>query len=103
MAVSLYEPYLGYDDIFKKINSMGIKCNAHVILKTDTIDMLTNWFKNPPHFFQWVNAVIILNYKPVTSGSNLMVRDTLKLKPFDPEYSLIICVHILVSNEYIYI
>lgn len=82
MAVSLYEPYIGYDDIFKKISSMGIKCNAHVILKKDTIDMLTNWFKNPPHFFQWVNAVIILNYKPITSSSDLMVRDILKLKQF---------------------
>ena len=33
MAVSLYEPYMGYEEVFERIHSMGIKCNAHVILK----------------------------------------------------------------------
>lgn len=82
MAVSLYEPYIGYDDIFERIHSIGIKCNAHIILKKDTIDMLTNWFKNPPHFFKWVNAVVILNYKPIISDSGFMVKDTQKLQQF---------------------
>lgn len=82
MAVSLYEPYTGYDDVFERIFSMGIKCNAHIILKTDTIDILTNWFTKPPHFFQWVNAVVILTYKPIASSSDLMVKDAQKLQQF---------------------
>ena len=65
MAVSLYEPYNEYDDILERIHSMGIKCNVHIILKTDTIDMLTDWFTKPPHFFKWVNAIVILCYKPI--------------------------------------
>lgn len=82
MAVSLYEPYKGYDDIFEKIHSMGIKCNAHVILKTDTIDILTDWFRSPPHFFQWINAIVILNYKPIIPNSGFMVKDVQKLQQF---------------------
>ena len=82
MAVSLYEPYNAYDYILKRIHSMGIKCNVHIILKTDTIDMLTDWFTKPPHFFKWVNAVVILCYKPITSSSDLMVKDIQKLQRF---------------------
>ncbi len=82
MAVSLYEPYMGYDEVFERIHSMGIKCNAHVILKTDTIDILTDWFKNPPNFFKWINAIVILNYKPIISGPNLIVNDVMKLQQF---------------------
>ena len=82
MAVSLYEPYTQYDEVFERIFSMGIKCNAHIILKTDTIDMLTDWFTKPPQFFKWVNAVVILTYKPITSSSDLMVKDAQKLQQF---------------------
>lgn len=82
MAVSLYEPYNEYDYILKRIHSMGIKCNVHIILKTDTIDMLTNWFTKPPHFFKWVNAIVILCYKPITSSSDLMIKDIQKLQRF---------------------
>lgn len=82
MAVSLYEPYMGYEDILERIHSMGIKCNVHVILKTDTIDMLTDWFINPPIFFQWINAVVVLNYKPIISDSSFIVKDKLKLQQF---------------------
>lgn len=82
MAVSLYEPYNEYDYILKRIHSMGIKCNVHIILKPDTIDMLTDWFKKPPHFFKWVNAVVILCYKPITSSSDLMIKDIQKLQRF---------------------
>lgn len=82
MAVSMYEPYVGYDEIFKRIHSKGIKCNAHIILKTDTIEILTDWFQNPPSFFDWINAVVILNYKPISSNYDLMVKDSLKLRNF---------------------
>ena len=48
MALSLYPPYDRYEEIAKRIRDFGIKLNLHVILKSDTIDMLISWFKNPP-------------------------------------------------------
>ena len=44
--------------------------------------MLTDWFTKPPQFFKWVNAVVILCYKPIRSSSDLMIKDIQKLQRF---------------------
>lgn len=82
MALSLYQPYDRYEGLTEKIKSFGIKLNLHVILKKDTIELLTSWLKEPPTWFSNINALIVLNYKPVASSSSLMVTDKRLLKDF---------------------
>lgn len=82
MALSLYPPYEGYDKIAERISGMGIRLNLHVILKSDTIDLLISWFKEPPTLFASINALIVLNYKPIRGSQELMVRDPERLKAF---------------------
>lgn len=82
MALSLYPPYDRYEGLTKRIRSFGIKLNLHAILKTDTIDLLTSWLKEPPAWFGYINALIVLNYKPVASSSSLMVTDKNLLRSF---------------------
>lgn len=82
MALSLYPPYERYEALTRIINDMGIKLNLHVILKKDTIELLTAWFKEPPALFSYINAVIVLNYKPIRGLLDLTVRDSERLKAF---------------------
>ena len=82
MALSLYYPYERYDQIVERISGMGIKLNLHVILKSDTIELLTEWFKEPPTLFSHINAVIVLNYKPINGSRDLMVKDVGRLNAF---------------------
>ncbi len=82
MALSLYAPFEHYDQLIKKISDYGIKLNLHVILKRDTIDLLTLWFKDPPLWFKYINAVILLNYKPIGGSRDLLERDYSRLKAF---------------------
>lgn len=82
MALSLYPPYERYDELTKKIYAYGIKLNLHVILKNDTIDLLSEWMQTPPIWFNNINAIIFLNYKPIVSPKSMMVTDRDKLKAF---------------------
>lgn len=82
MALSLYPPYERYDEKVKRIADYRIKLNLHVILKNDTIDLLASWFKEPPTWFADINAVIVLNYKPIGGSQDMMVRDRERLKAF---------------------
>lgn len=66
MAVSLYPPYdEHYEALLYRINRFGIRCNLHMILKSDTIDTAIDWLQSPPAFMRYVNAIIFLNYKPI--------------------------------------
>lgn len=82
MALSLYTPYDRYDEMANRISGFGIKLNLHVILKRDTITLLTSWFQEPPAWFTNINAVIVLNYKPIGSSLDLVVKDAGRLKAF---------------------
>ena len=88
MALSLYPPYERYDEKVKRIADYEIKLNLHVILKDDTIDLLSTWFKEPPAWFDDINAVIVLNYKPIGGSQDMMVRDRGRLKAFYENASL---------------
>lgn len=94
MALSLYTPYDRYDEIVKRISGFGIKLNLHVILKRDTITLLTSWFKEPPAWFTNINAVIVLNYKPIGGSLDLVVKDAGRLKAFYNSASACKCVKI---------
>lgn len=82
MAISLYPPYDEIERITSRIKSFGIKLNVHIILKTDTIEMLTDWFMSSPAWFEKINAVIVLNYKPIASSKELMVTNKEQLRDF---------------------
>lgn len=82
MAISLYPPYDRYEEIVQRIASFKIKLNLHIILKKDTVTLITNWLRNPPSWFSNINALIILNYKPIVSSSNEMVTDRETLTSF---------------------
>lgn len=84
MAISLYPPYSveQYSALVDRIASFDIKLNMHVILKADTIELMTDWLLKAPPFFSKLNAVIILNYKPIAGERNYFVRDRAKLKRF---------------------
>lgn len=82
MALSLYPPYDKYDKLTTWIHTYGIKLNLHIILKYDTIDLLSEWIQSPPIWFNNINAIIVLNYKPITSPKSMMVTDREKLKAF---------------------
>ena len=82
MALSLYPSYERYDQIVGRISKKGIRLNLHVILKNDTIDLMTNWFKESPAWFSYINALIVLNYKPIGGSRDLMVKDSERLKLF---------------------
>lgn len=84
MAVSFYPPYdvEYYQSLIARITSYGIRLNLHVILKSDTIDMLIKWLTDPPLFFEKLNAIIFLNYKPIGRNREYMVKDVVKLKKF---------------------
>lgn len=97
MAVSLYPPYNKYEKLSEHIHSFGIKLNLHAILKKDTIATLTEWLKNPPSWFSNINALIILNYKPVTSSTSMMVTDVNQLRNFYDAVSE--CTHVKVGFD----
>lgn len=84
MAVSFYPPYdvEYYSKLFKKITNYGIRLNLHVILKQDTIGMMTKWLSEAPEFFKYLNAIIFLNYKPIGGSKSYMVKDSNMLKAF---------------------
>lgn len=84
MAVSFYPPYDQeyYLKLFEKITSYGIRLNLHVILKQDTIEMMTEWLSEAPKLFDYLNAIIFLNYKPIGGTKNFLVKDSNKLKVF---------------------
>ena len=82
MALSLYPPFDAYELLTNKIKEYKIRLNLHVILKKDTIELLTEWLQNPPFWFRNLNALIVLNYKPIASSTSFMVTDSDKLKAF---------------------
>lgn len=82
MAISLYPPYDIFEALTTRILSYGIKLNLHAILKSDTIDILTKWLNEPPSWFSNINALIVLNYKPIASGADFIVKDRQKLQEF---------------------
>ena len=82
MAISLYPPYDKYPELVSRISDYGIKLNLHVILKIDTINQITDWLNTPPTWFEKVNALIVLNYKPIANVRDQSVVDKKQLSQF---------------------
>lgn len=84
MAVSFYPPYdlEKYACLVEWVTSYHIRINLHVIIKNDTIELMTKLLKKSPPFFTKLNAIIFLNYKPIGEGLNYAVDDVDALKRF---------------------
>jgi len=83
LAISAYSPYENYlENIVASVTKFGIKTNIHFLLTNRTIEKAISWLENPPYFLQKVNAIIFLNYKPINSGYNLLLKDSDLLQCF---------------------
>ena len=83
IAISAYPPFdTVFEEKLKRIGSFNIKTNLHFILKTDTINLAIEWIQNPPSFFKYINAIIFLNYKPINSSSDYMLKDPQMIRSF---------------------
>jgi radical SAM protein with 4Fe4S-binding SPASM domain len=82
MALSAYKPYEKLKSIIDRINTFDIKLNIHFLLDKNTINDAINWLVNPPEFLNHINAIIFLNYKPINSSDEQLLRKSSRLKEF---------------------
>lgn len=83
MAISAYNPYENYlNEIINYVSSFKIKTNIHFLLNKDTLKKAILWLKNPPAFFNNINAIIFLNYKPINSSERLLLNKSPLLQDF---------------------
>ncbi len=71
VAVSAYEPYYEMKEAIHKLKAKRIKTNIHFLLTSNSIDTVISWFEDPPNFFNYINAIIFLNYKPIGKHPSL--------------------------------
>lgn len=76
IAISVYDDIEKYESIVEKIVSFDIKVNFHFILRKDKLKYYANMLKNPPKWFEKINAIIFLNYKPVHGDENQCLKYT---------------------------
>jgi radical SAM protein with 4Fe4S-binding SPASM domain len=83
LAISAYSPYESYlEPIVNHISKYDIKTNIHFLLNTDTVEKAILWMTQPPTFLEKINAIIFLNYKPVNSGNELLLKNSSLLQNF---------------------
>ena len=83
MALSVYPPVEeNFIKLVERIIDMGIKLNLHVILSKLTFDMLMRWLLKTPAWLKRINALIVLNYKPIVKSQNSLILDYGKIYAF---------------------
>jgi radical SAM protein with 4Fe4S-binding SPASM domain len=83
LAISAYSPYESYlESVIDFVSKYDIKTNIHFLLNTETIEKAISWLKHPPTFLKKINAIIFLNYKPVNSSKDLLLKKSPLLKDF---------------------
>lgn len=70
VAVSAYPPYQETADAVKKLLSLDIKTNVHFILDSASVSKAITWLRDPPDWLKGINALIFLNFKPVTRNGD---------------------------------
>lgn len=74
MALSIYPPVQDNTiSLIKYITEKEIKLNLHIILSTLTYELLISWLKTPPEFLKKINAIIVLNYKPIVKSQDNLI------------------------------
>lgn len=66
VAVSAHPPFAEAAEAVRTFVAHGVKTNIHCILDCEGVDRAIAWLEKPPNWFDGVNAVIFLNFKPVT-------------------------------------
>jgi radical SAM protein with 4Fe4S-binding SPASM domain len=66
VAVSVNAPYREAAEAVRKLVAHGIKTNLHFILDYRGVGRAISWLEDPPKWFHGLNAIIFLNFKPVT-------------------------------------
>ncbi len=69
VAVSAYEPYAETATAVELLATAGARVNIHFVLTASSIETAIAWLQDPPSFFEHVNAVVFLNFKPIGRGS----------------------------------
>lgn len=82
IGISAYPPYDLLGKRVREISKYGIKVNLHVILSVDTIDRIIEWLRETPEWFECLNAIIFLNYKPINNLQDYERIDDRKLEMF---------------------
>ncbi|ENZ5591885.1 radical SAM/SPASM domain-containing protein [Enterococcus faecalis] len=73
----------------QNFNAFGIKPNIHFLLDSKNIKKAIEILKRPPKFFEGVNAIVFLNYKPVGRGikKELICKESAHVRTFFSEIS----------------
>lgn len=72
VAVSAYPPYRETAAAVRKLLAAGIKTNVQFILSYNTVNTAIAWLQNLPKWLEGLNALVFLNFKPVTrDGSSV--------------------------------
>jgi radical SAM protein with 4Fe4S-binding SPASM domain len=66
VAVSVHPPLREAVEAVRILVEHGAKTNIHCILDWEGVDTAIAWLEKPPKWFDGLNAVIFLNFKPVT-------------------------------------
>lgn len=84
IALSAYPPYEEAKCVVELLSRYSIRTNIHFVLDCNTIEAAIGWLENPPKYFDMLNAIIFLNYKPVGRGNDcsLLLKNNHKLKWF---------------------
>ena len=65
VAVSVYAPFEESAEAIQKLIQHGITTNVHLIMDSKGVDLAIRWMEKPPSWLNGINALIMLNYKPV--------------------------------------
>lgn len=94
IAVSIYDDISEYEKLINKLVEYKIKINLHFILRADKIENYIHIIKNSPYWFEHINALIFLNYKPANGDDSLCFKNCptdVICKFFDAVKSYTVC------------
>lgn len=82
VGISAYPPFDFLAHNIESLHKRGIRVNLHCILSSENISQLCNWLEEPPYWFEWLNAIIFLNYKSVGKGVPMRKLTETELQTF---------------------
>ncbi|MDP3013369.1 MAG: radical SAM/SPASM domain-containing protein [Candidatus Subteraquimicrobiales bacterium] len=82
LAISAYSPYDYLPSLLDRISKFNIKTNLHFLLSKDSLQTAISWLEETPDFLKKINAIIFLNYKPINSSLDLLLKKSALLNNF---------------------
>lgn len=74
IAISIYNEIEKYESLVKLLKSSNILVNFHFILTDENLSYLISLLKSPPTWFQDLNAIIFLNFKPANGENEKLLK-----------------------------